>query len=188
VALTGSAAISNSRAGDDLDLMILTKVDTLWLIRPVIVLLTEILFRRRRPRQGRQLRNAVCLNLWLDEAGMGVPQEKRNLYTAHEVLQLIPLVNKGQTYEKFLVANSWVSKFLANAWWEKRAEYQLDGLTKTKTQSGWQGLNRLAFRVQHQYMRNKITKEAVGLHSAYFHPQDWHESINQHLRRKANRE
>lgn len=186
VALTGSAAIGNSTAGDDLDLMIVTSSDSLWLTRPLIVLLTELFFKRRRPRQHARLGDAVCLNLWLDESGLAVPKTKRNLYTAHEVLQLVPLVNKQGSYEKFLLANRWVAKYLANAFAEKRYQYQLANPTPTRP-SIWSVANKVAFWLQWRYMQPRLTRESVGLHIAYFHPRDWQGPLQAHFRKPLGR-
>lgn len=181
VALTGSAAIGNSKSGDDLDLMIITGPDTLWFSRPLVTLITEIFFHRRRPlKPHKGIPNEVCLNLWLDEHSLAVPKAKRNFYTAHEVLQLQPLVNRRGTYEKFLGANSWVKDFLANAWKVKQETYHPVKTTSPKT-SAWSGLNRLAFYFQYRYMKNKMTREIVDLHRAYFHPQDWDRAITSYL-------
>jgi len=39
------------------------------------------------------------------ENALALPQNKQNLYTAHEVIQLLPIYNKDNTYAKFLRAN-----------------------------------------------------------------------------------
>ncbi len=182
VALTGSAAIGNSRAGDDIDLMIVASGSSLWLIRPLVVIMVEIFFKRRRPQQKRYLSDVICLNLWLDQEALAVPPRKRNLYTTHEVLQLQPLVNKGLAYEQFLFANRWVSQFLANAYEEKRFRHSL--VNYSKRSSIWSGLNRVAFLCQYHYMKRRITKETISLHAAYFHSQDWHKSMSQYFNRQ----
>ena len=51
--------------------------------------------------------NTICLNLWLDESALEIPVDQRNLYTAHELAQMKPRVNKDGTYEKMMWANRW---------------------------------------------------------------------------------
>src|SRR3989344_5441279 len=116
IAVTGSLAVDNARVDDDLDFFIITRADTLWLTRLIAIPLISIFFKRRKPfaipacRQARRhspflpagrhgaIRDSVCLNLWLDESALAVPESKRSLYTAHEVLQAKPLFDRGGTY------------------------------------------------------------------------------------------
>jgi len=92
VAVTGSVAVNNADTNDDIDLMIITSSNMLWLTRLFVVPLIGIFFKRRLPRDIKyqslnfKPRNAVCLNLWLDTKALQVPASKQNLYTAHEVL------------------------------------------------------------------------------------------------------
>ncbi|MCX7881369.1 MAG: nucleotidyltransferase domain-containing protein [Patescibacteria group bacterium] len=60
-------------------------------------------------------KDKVCLNLFFDEGNLMVPDFKKNKYVAHEVLQMKPIVNKNQTYEKFLQTNRWVFRLFPNA-------------------------------------------------------------------------
>lgn len=201
IALTGSLAVNNAKKNDDIDLMIITSPNTLWITRPLIILLTILFFKRRTPkdtspedlssevvfRPGRtsevkSLSNTICLNLWLDTLALQVPKSKHNLYTAHEVLQIKPLFNKNDTYQKFIFANSWTKRYLANAYLKKShssGKSLLRGVRWASDSSDggilWSILkviNNLAFKFQYLYMKNKITKETVNLHSAYFHPRD----------------
>jgi len=45
-----------------------------------------------------------------------LPESERDLFSAHEVLQMEPVFDRGNTYKKFLLANKWVKTFLPNAW------------------------------------------------------------------------
>jgi hypothetical protein len=107
VALTGTRAMDNARADDDIDLMIITAANRLWLTR---LLLTCLLFPWLR--RGKQIARRLCLNLWLDETALAITPQ--NLFTAHEICQAVPLYNQDKTYEKFIKANQWVKQYLAN--------------------------------------------------------------------------
>ncbi len=186
IAVTGSLAVDNARVDDDLDLFIITRADTLWLTRLFVIPLISIFFKRRLPKYQilnikSQIADAVCLNLWLDESALAVPKNKRSLYTAHEVLQAKPIFDRGGIYAKFILANSWTSKYLANAFKIASA-----GMMQNHAQIPWQRpgmrawllripnwLNYLAFKLQFHYMKSKITRETITLHSAYFHPNDY---------------
>lgn len=106
-ATTGALAMNNCQKDDDIDLMIITAANRLWLTRLLSAILLFPFLRR-----GRRINNRLCLNLWLDEAALNLKQ--RNLYVAHEICQLKPLYNRDQTYQKFLAANLWYKQFLPN--------------------------------------------------------------------------
>ncbi len=182
VAITGSLAVGNASKNDDIDLMIVTKNHTLWLTRLFVIPFISLFFPRRHPATKSFLPDAVCLNLWLDESVLAVPENKRNLYTAHEVLQALPLLDRGEVYRRFLIANRWSSRYLANAF----------SLTTKKPSSqdtvkpGFLTyllipINFLAYFLQYLYMKHRITHETISLHAAYFHPRDLSERLNRHL-------
>lgn len=183
VAVTGSLAVANASEDDDLDFFIVTHAATLWLTRLIVIPLIGIFFKRRLPKYQipnikSQIADSVCLNLWLDESALAVPENRRSLYTAHEVLQAKPLFDRGGTYAKFILANSWASKYLANAYKIASA-----GMMQNHAQIPWQrpGMrawllripNWIAFKLQYSYMKSKITHETISLHAAYFHPNDY---------------
>ena len=121
----------------------------------------------------------ICLNLFLDESALAIPKSRQNLYTAHEVCQIKPLYSKNKTYEKFLSLNSWVKAYLPNAIPKGQSltgdpangrvgTAKPEGLSLMKKFLNL--LNLLAFHFQHAYMKPKITREKISLHSAFFHP------------------
>lgn len=110
VAITGALAMENSKKNDDIDLMIITSENRLWLTRLFVVLLVSLIAKRRTPAKQnnssleKQLNNTICLNLFLDETALSVSKAKRNLYTAHEVAQTKFLWSKDKTKEKIPIS------------------------------------------------------------------------------------
>jgi len=104
----------------------------------------------------------------LDTTSLAVPKPQQNLYTAHEVAQLKPLWDRGDTYQHFLASNRWIHRYLPNISLPKIRFSKLDASRYTLVAS----LNRLAFRLQLWYMHSKMTREKVSLHAAFFHPRD----------------
>ncbi len=116
IAITGALAMNNSDKNDDIDLMIITQPNRLWLTRLLAIFLLEIFRLRRRPvpdtpgchlltprgglplealaKWGKSFNNKICLNLFLDESSLKISLPRRNLFTAHEICQLKPLYNK----------------------------------------------------------------------------------------------
>ena len=177
IAITGALSMNNSNEHDDIDLLIITKTNQLWTTRLISILFLELIGKRRRP--GSELsasaaslevssepssssKNKICLNLFLDESSLVLPKTKRNLYTAHEVVQIKPIFDRGNTYQDFLNANSWVKQFLPNA--------LTTTLTRTVPVTVKNFLEPLAYKLQLKIMKKKRTREKISPHSAFFHP------------------
>ena len=200
IAITGSVAAGNARAEDDIDLLVVTSANMLWVVRPLILLLISIFFRRRLPHEDpSKSKDAFCPNLWLDQKSLILPISKRNLYTAHEVLQVIPIFDKEHTYNQFIHRNSWTKHFLANAYSAAISGYKNrhSGLGPARV-LGTRGesiqikhlisiflipLNHLFYLVQLLYMLPKKTSETVNLHAAFLHTNSYSENLARHLSR-----
>ena len=112
IAVTGALAMNNSDQNDDIDLMIVTQANRLWLSRLLATIL--LLPQLRQPHQRFLVSDKICLNLWLDETALSLPRNQRNLYTAHEVVQVKPILDRDYTYLKFIIANLWLKNYLPN--------------------------------------------------------------------------
>jgi len=113
VGITGNLAMKNTDQGDDIDFLIVTSKNRLWLSRFLVVFLLELLGRRRHPRD-KEVKDKICLNMFLDEGHLMISKKEQNLFSAHEVLQFKSLWQRGNIYDDFLNQNQWVKKFLAN--------------------------------------------------------------------------
>lgn len=176
VGITGSLAMENAVEDSDIDIIIFTKKGTLWTTRAFVYLFICLFkIKLRRPRNKNQ-RDALCLNMWLDESDLIWRKDNRNLYTAHEIAQIVPLVNKDGTHEKFLYKNKWILNYWPNAVEKKYIVYSKsyigkDQYTTYNILNTW--LENICFRIQYKYMESKITREQVSRTRALFHPQDW---------------
>jgi hypothetical protein len=172
IAITGALAMNNCRDNDDIDLMIITQYQRLWIIRPILLLILQLLGKRRKPNQ-KQVKDKICLNLFLDETALKLNKKKHNLLTSHEISQAKIIYNHKQTWEKFLQQNIWVLNYLPNAFnlynfrsmAKKPSQFKL-----TNQNSALDLLNKLFFKWQYQIMKPKITSEQVSINFAFFHP------------------
>ncbi|HTK03530.1 MAG TPA: hypothetical protein VL401_02050 [Alphaproteobacteria bacterium] len=177
VGITGSLAMMNSNKDSDIDLMIITKTGTMWTTRLLVhCLLFTVHYPLRRPNIKKQ-KDMLCINLWLDENDLIWNKADRNIYTAHEIAQVVPLVNKNQTYEKFLWENKWILDFWPNAIDRELLAISNKPLEKPLIATGYSLITsiveKIAFKLQYFYMRKKITRETITPTKALFHPQDW---------------
>jgi predicted nucleotidyltransferase len=113
IAVTGNLAMNNSDKNDDIDLLVVTTKNRLWLTRLLTVFWVELVANRRHP-QDVEVKDKICLNMFLDENHLQVPLKEQDLFSAHEVCQTKLLWDKNETYQKFLKANQWYKKYLAN--------------------------------------------------------------------------
>jgi len=176
IGITGALAMRNSGQDDDIDLLIITQDNRLWLTRIILVSLLELLGKRRRPNNGNKqkaISNRICLNMWLDESVLSLSKDKQNLFTAHEVVQMKPILNRNYSYEKFINANEWVRKYLPNSLDIKILRYEdIKGKKDKNSQKFLNFSEKISYYLQYKYMKSKMTNEEVNLHFAFFHPQD----------------
>lgn len=181
VGVTGSLAMMNSNENSDIDLMIVTSQGTLWSTRLFTYLLIHLFgFRRRFPMEKAE-KDKLCFNLWLDESDLIWSESDRNIYTSHEIAQIMPLINKDKTYEKFLYLNRWILNYWPNS--VKISRYRDTEIQSIEQKNRFISLypfylislcmEKLAFKLQYLYMKNKITREVISPTRAIFHPQDW---------------
>lgn len=176
IGISGALAMKNSDADDDIDLFVIAKKNTLWTTRLFLILFLEALGRRRR-REVKDIKNKICLNFLIDESAMLLPKEMQNLYGAHEVVQLVPIFDRGNTYQKFINANSWVRKFLPNAIVIKKLRNKPAGRQGQLLNYFLPIIEWFTKSFQLWYIQKHRTKEIIGDHFLAFHPLDYKDKI-----------
>lgn len=176
VFITGALAMNNAQEEGDVDLMIITKKNRLWTTRLLTYLTLKLMnFNVRNPNGGCQ-KDKLCLNIWLEESALSWNKNDRNIYSAHEIAQIIPLIDKENSYQRFLQKNMWILDYWPNA-------VHIGPIAKSgpRIDKNPSIVEKLAFKLQYLYMKPKITREVVTLHKAIFHPRDWGKEINELL-------
>ena len=173
VGISGSLAMKNAERESDIDIIIITKKGRLWTTRMVVYLILKLLGLPLRNPHSLKQKDRLCLNIWLDESDLEWSKKERNFYTAHEVLQIVPLVNKKMAYERFLQENKWAFDYWPNAV-DSRLIKNNTLYTKLRNLNP---IESLAYKIQHSYMKSKITREVVKPTRAIFHPNNLSKKI-----------
>jgi hypothetical protein len=104
VAITGALAMRNARHDkDDIDYLIVTAPGHVWLTRLLAVTLVRI---------ARLTGVELCPNYVLAESAL--VQDRRDLFIAHELAQMVPIAGMP-VYRAMRAANGWTQMMLPNA-------------------------------------------------------------------------
>ena len=109
VSVTGSLAVNNVIEGADIDYLIVTENGRLWLTRAFTILIVHWAAQRHV---------TLCPNYFISRRAMHI--EQQNLYTAHELVQMIPIAGLD-IYHHLQQLNSWTHHFLPNAQWSSNS-------------------------------------------------------------------
>lgn len=181
VGVTGSLAMRNASRNSDIDLMIITRKSRLWLTRLLLTVYLKMKHvKTRRPGSNNE-KDKLCFNLWLDEKSLRWIGNK-NIYTAHEIIQIKPVINKENTYQRFISENSWYK----NYWHSKISPhntYRFDRYSRGLDVFGFvlDLINFIAFIGQYLFMFPKRTTEKINLNTAIFHPKDWSKIVSKKI-------
>ncbi len=110
VGVTGALAMDNSTAGDDVDVLIVAACGRVWTARLFAVALVYA---------GKLFGDTLCPNYVIGEDALAI--ETRDLFTAHEFAQMVPLYGL-EVYDRLRRANAWVYEYLPNAYLPLRQE------------------------------------------------------------------
>ena len=164
IGVTGTAAAYNVSKSDDIDVFIVTQVGRVWVTRFFVVLLLKVLgkYRTDKAPEGK-----ICPNIFIDDSGLEWNEKAQNLYVAHEILKMIPVINKNDTYFKFIRSNKWVFKYLNRAF-----IHGVDSELKKRGESLVDLLESILMKYQIWYMRKRKTNEVTSKSFIHFNRVD----------------
>jgi len=168
IALTGTLAMNNADRDDDIDLLLVIDNRFIWTTRFFIVSILKVLGLYRNPKD-KKASNKICLNMYLDENHLELPVAERDLYSAHEVIQLKPVYDKDGYYQRFRSANSWIAQFLPNS----EVYHTRHVMNHTPGMNAKGNLMESFFRkIQLWKIKKNQTKEIIRQGYLRFHPHD----------------
>lgn len=165
--LTGALAMDNTGSDDDIDVMLVTSPNQLWTTRLKVIRSLDQLGVRRKARMT-LAKDLICPNIYVTTQSLGIPPKSQNLYTAHEIAQVIPLFDKSSVYSQFLNQNQWIKKFLANFPIPNiSSDYDINHQIHPNTPKYTE---KFFYIMQKLYMQHHRTTESVSMNRAFFHP------------------
>lgn len=176
IGISGGLAMHDVEREDDIDFFIIVKHKTLYISRVWILGLLQIL-KLRRTRLDKNPADKICVNFMLDEKNLNFPKDKRDIYIAHEIVQVKPLFERDNTYGKFLKANNWTKKFFPNP--QPQNSYLLQKSTTRDIFKTFifilkfSPFANLLKWVQIRYLQKHQTIEKVTDYAIAFHPNDY---------------
>ncbi|MBI2022238.1 hypothetical protein HYS97_00075 [Candidatus Daviesbacteria bacterium] len=195
VGISGSLAMENSTKKDDIDLFIITQKNRLFLSRLLLLGLTEITGKRRKKNEKpNKTSGKICINTLLEEENLG--QKNKNIYLAHEILQMKVLWQKDRIYQKFLEENNWVFKYLPN--WISGMNNEARSIKNGKKQTNHNlvfiildkildFLENLAKNFQLKYIGSPKGDEKILNNALFFHPIDHGKEILKEYQKRLKR-
>ena len=184
IGISGTLAMQNCREVDDIDIFVIAQEGLAWTTRFLIAGLL-ILLGVYRNKNSKHYQDKICLNLVIDESRMLF--ENKDLFTAHEIAQLLPIFERGRTYHKFLKVNGWVKKMLPNFLTRNKAVFKK---RQNLFDSSFVFLCRIIFlekilrALQFFYMKKAITKERLEEGFIGLHPFDYKSHVLKQYNKK----
>lgn len=166
VCVTGSAAAYNASNESDMDVFIIASKNRVWITRFFVTLILKIIgkFPQTEGEPGK-----ICTNLYLEEKHMSWPEEKRNIFVAHDIVMMQPVFDSKQTYFKFLNANKWVSEYFPNFYINQMS---LEKNKRQLTSPLVDFVEDRFMKIQLRHMKRKQTTETTTKHLIHFKKND----------------
>ena len=114
ICFSGGTANYGIENHDDIDLFIITKPNSIFIVYLLIHVLSKIF----------NLRKTLCANFLIDETSLEI-KDQHDYYTAHQIASLIPFRN-AEMLNWFKQNNNWIKSFFPNFEYEK-ADVKISG-------------------------------------------------------------
>jgi hypothetical protein len=176
IGVTGSLSVNNACEDDDIDLCVVAAKDTVWITRLLTTLIVEVCSRRRHPN-ATKVKDTICLNMFLSENALAMDAGHRDIYIAHELLQMVPLWERRNIMKKLLRVNAWVRQYYLHAYEERKKSVVHRLPQHPKAEKLWGICEQPVRWLQLQYMKNRRTTEILEEDQIQFHPARIREKI-----------
>lgn len=164
-AITGSSANYNIDDKADIDLFFVTRKNRVWLTRGLVFLILAVLNKLPKNHSERK----ICPNIFIDERCLSWLKKKRNLYIAQNIVSMQPILDRENTYFRFLNENKWIKKYFSNF----KISFALNlNQPKSSRSSIVNLIEKISMTIQLIYMKRKRSKEIANSKLIHFNKND----------------
>ncbi len=167
IGVTGSVAAEFPKKNDDIDLFVIVKKNTLWITRFWV---RYFVWKNKIPHRKygkKEYKDEFCFNMWLDDSALKLPKNRQNLRNAVDMILMKPVLNRENTYLKFLKENGWAKKWVATPYHNLIKNYELRIKNSLKIKNyKLKIMNIVYFVPQYLFMWPKMRGQIVDLHRA----------------------
>ena len=157
IAIVNSLSMYATHPESDIDLFIVTRPGTIWFVRfwATLILWTHGVWRRDRDIAGN-----LCLSFFITTEAMDLSHIaiENDIYLYYWIYYMRPIIDKNGTYEKFLLANSWVDGDEEQRKMNKKWQFKVSN----SVVSVIPGLS-----------RNLGNKEGIPIYAGFLPSQEW---------------
>ncbi len=171
IGLSGALAMKNCDDDDDIDFFVITTANMLWTTRLFLLCLLQLL-GVRRGRKDPKGKDKICMNMLITKQALALPGIKKDIYLAHEIVQIKPLINKNNIYEQFLNSHAWVRRYMYNSMQLAKISNKY---TNEKISLGV--VEHISKKIQLWSIMKHQTREIVSDTLLAFHPFDYRKHI-----------
>ncbi len=168
IGISGSVAAHNAVRDDDIDFIIICEQGTIWATRFLVYFVLKLLNSKRKRNEDNP-NNKICTNFFITNRSLSMSKNRRNIYTAHEIANILPLFDRNNTYQQFWANNAWVHEFLPHV---KNVVIETDRRRNATTRALLRLLNPIVKYPQIWYMHPHLTNETITDDMLAFHPRD----------------
>lgn len=113
IGVNGRLSMHNATSSDNIDLFIVTKRNSVLLTKLMVNILLLITGQKSLSK-NKNIKDKVCASTFLSRGDLAMEQYGKNLYLAHELVQLKTLFDRGSIRAEMLNSNSWIKKYFPN--------------------------------------------------------------------------
>ena len=114
LAASGSLAIDNTKQSSDLDVFVVVKSGRIWTARLLLLIVVQLMGRRRK-YWNQEAPDMVCLNHYVTDTNLLMPQQVQNLYTAVQYSLHVPLYGQDVMARFRQVNEAWIHRLVGSA-------------------------------------------------------------------------
>lgn len=124
VSVCNTLSFNAAEECSDIDFFIIARAGRIWFVRFLVSIILSIFNLRRH---GFTVTDKICLSFFVSDDGLELKkialatdnQGNPDIYLIYWMANLIPLINRNKTLEKFWQANNWAFEYLANFDWRE---------------------------------------------------------------------